>query len=159
MDKILKTPVREWMTKKVFSVKESENIKEVFKLLDKNGIMGVPVVNEHNYVVGIITETDLMKHFTTIEAPRSINLLGGIIYLDDIDEFNQNLKNHCSEQVKDLMTTDVITAKDNHTLFEIINMMSNEKISRMPVVNQKNELIGMITKSDIVHQLAKMKIV
>ncbi len=157
MEKTLKKPAKEFMSKDVIAVQDNESIKQLFKLLDQSGILGVPVTDEKNRVVGIVTETDLIQHFTTLETPRSINLLGGIIYLNSVEEFNEQLKDHCAEVVKDLMTTPVVTVEETTTLLEVINIMSEKNISRLPVVNKKGELIGIITRSDIVHQLAQIK--
>ncbi|MCK5616552.1 CBS domain-containing protein [Candidatus Pacearchaeota archaeon] len=157
MDKILKKQAKEFMTKEVIAVQENEGIKQIFKLLDESGILGVPVVNDKNHVVGIITEADLIKHFTTLQAPRSINLLGGIVYLDNVADFNEHLKDQCAETVKDLMFDSVVTIQENTTLQEMLNIMSDQQINRLPVVNKKDELVGIITRTDIVHQLAKVK--
>ena len=157
MEKTMKKPAKEFMSKDVIAVQDNESIKHLFKLLDQSGILGVPVVDEKNRVVGIVTETDLIQHFTTLETPRSINLLGGIIYLNSVEEFNEQLKDHCAEVVKDMMTTPVVTVEEKTTLLEVINTMSEKDISRLPVVNKKGELTGIITRSDVVHQLAKIK--
>ncbi|MBN2096626.1 CBS domain-containing protein [Candidatus Peregrinibacteria bacterium] len=157
MEKTLKKPAKDFMAKKVIAVQENENIKALFKLLDQSAILGVPVVDDKHHVVGIVTETDLIRHFTTLETPHSINLLGSIVYLNDISDFNKHLKEHCAETVKDLMTAPAITANETATLLEVINLMSENNISRLPVVNKKGELTGIITRKDVVHQLAKVK--
>lgn len=157
MEKILKKKVKDFMVKKVVSVEENEPIKKVFKLMDKAGILGVPVVDDKKHVVGIITETDLIEHFTTLPTPSFVNLLGGIIYLDNVKEYNAHLKDHCAEIVKDLMSKSVITIKESTTLQEVVDLMSDQRKIRFPVVNRKGELVGIITRSDIIHQLAKVK--
>lgn len=157
MEKTLQTKVKDFMTKKVIAVTENETIEKLFKLMDKSGILGVPVVDNKRHVIGIITETDLIEHFTTLKEPRSVNLLGSIVYLENIEAFNKNLKEHCAELVKDLMTSPVVTAKEEDTLLAIINRMSEHNLSRLPVVNRKNELTGIVTRSDVVHELAKIK--
>lgn len=157
MHKTLKKEVKAFMTKKVISITENQPIKKLFSLMDENGIVGVPVVNDVRQVVGMITETDLIEHFTTLETPRSINLLGGIVYLDDPNDFNQHLKDQCAETVKDLMTQPAITIQESDNLSEAIDLMSEHQIGRLPVVNDKNELTGIITRSDVLHQLAKIK--
>ena len=153
----MKKSVKNFMTKKVIAVKESESIKKLFKLMDRHDILGAPVVNEKKQVIGIVTESDLINHFTTLKSPQGINLLGSIVYLDDINEFNENLKDHCAENVKDIMTGKVVTIKPDATLLDAINLMSKNGITRLPVVDKKNKLIGIITRSDIVHQIAKLK--
>jgi CBS domain-containing protein len=157
MEKILKKQAKDFMTKDVIAVKKNETVKHLFKLFDQGGILGVPVIDEGRKVIGIVTETDLIKHFTTLKAPRSINLLGGIVYLDDIKDFNEQLKEHCAETVKDIMFGPAITVKGEATLLEIINLMSDKHITRVPVVDAKGKLIGIITRTDIVHELAKVK--
>ncbi len=153
----MKKPVKNFMTKKVVAVKEDESIKRLFKLMDKHDILGAPVVNGKEQVIGIVTESDLINHFTTIKSPRGINLLGSIVYLDDINEFNENLKDHCAETVKDIMTSKVTTINPDATLLDAINTMSKNSITRLPVVDKKDKLVGIITRSDIVHQIAKLK--
>ena len=114
-------------------------------------------MDDKRHVVGIVTESDLIGHFTTLQAPRSVNLLGGIVYLDSVEKFNEQLKDHCAEYVKDIMVTPVITVKESAKLLDVINLMSEKKITRVPVVNGKKQLTGIITRTDIVHQLAKVK--
>ena len=157
METILKKKVQEFMTKNVIAVTANESIKHLFKLMDKSGILGVPVIDDKRRVIGIVTESDLIRHFTTLKAPKSINLLGGIVYLENIQDFNRHLKEHCAETVKDLMFKSAITAPENTTLLQIINIMSKNNITRLPIVNGKKQLVGIVTRTDIVHQLAKVK--
>ncbi len=157
MEAILKKAVKEFMIKKVIAVDQNESIKELFKLMDKHGILGVPVVDKERHVVGIVTEGDLLTHFTTLETPRSINLLGGIVYLDDISDFNKHLKEHCAETVKELMTQPVVTLKESATLQDAINTMAEHKLNRLPVVDGHKKLVGIVTRTDIVHQLSHLK--
>ena len=146
------------MNKRVIAVHENEGIKALFKLMDQHGVLGVPVVNDDRHVVGIVTEGDLLTHFTTLESPRSVNLLGGNVYLDDIKDFNKHLKEHCAETVKELMTQPVVTLKESATLQETINTMAEHKVNRLPVVDGHKKLVGIVTRTDIVHQLSKLKV-
>lgn len=157
MEKLMKTHVKEFMTKDVIAVKENDSIKSLFKLMDEHVILGVPVINDDDQVIGIVTESDLIDHFTTIKSPRGVNLLGSIVFLDDINEFNENLKDHCAEIVKDLMTTDLITINPDATLLDAINLMAEHDVTRLPVVDSDNKLLGIIARTDIVHQIAKLK--
>lgn len=157
MEKLLKKQVSEFMTKKVHAVKPDESIKKVFKLMDEHGILGLPVVNDEGAVVGIVTESDLISHFTTLKPPKGINLLGSIVYLDSISDFNKKLKEHAAELVKDIMTKDVVTIMYNTTLLDAINTMAENKTNRLPVIGERGELVGILTRTDVVHQLARMK--
>lgn len=157
MEELMLKAVSKFMTKEVISVKEGDPIKKVFKLMDEHGILGVPVLNDEGAVIGIVTETDLIDHFTTLKTPRGINILGSIVYLDNIEDFNENLKDHCAEVVKDIMTTDVTTILHSKTLSDAINLMGEKEVSRLPVVGDKGDLVGIVTRKDIVHEIAKLK--
>lgn len=157
MEKIMERPVSEFMTRDVISVAEDESIKKVFKLMDKHGILGLPVVGKDGAVIGIVTESDLVAHFTTLETPRAISILGSIVYLDNLLDFNKSLKEHCAEIIKEIMSKDVITVMHDATLLDAINLMDKNEVSRLPVIGEKGNLAGIVTRSDIVHQIAKLR--
>ena len=157
MDELMQKSVSNFMTKDVFAISKDETIKKLFKLMDEGGILGVPVVDENEIVVGIVTESDLLKHFTTLKSPQAVQLLGSLIYLEDTGDFNQHLKQHCAETVKDLMTEDVTTIHQDASLSAAIDTMAGNKVNRIPVTDGDGKLVGIITRTDIVHQLAKLK--
>jgi CBS domain-containing protein len=157
MEELMLKAVSKFMTKKVIAVKENDSIKKVFKLMDEHGILGLPVLNDEGAVIGIVTESDLITHFTTLKTPRGINILGSIVYLDNIEDFNENLKDHCAEVVKDIMSKEVTTIMQSASLSDAINLMGEKEVSRLPVVGEKGELVGIITRKDIVHEIAKIK--
>jgi CBS domain-containing protein len=157
MDKLLKKPVKDCMTTTVITVTPEENIKTVFQLMDTHGIFGLPVVDADNHVVGMVTESDLIRHFTTLKTPRGIHILGSIVYLDDIHDFNDHLKEHCAETVGELMNTDLIAIEETSTLLDALNRMSENDVNRLPVTNKSGKLCGILTRKDIVHQLAQLK--
>lgn len=159
MDKTLKKEVSKFMTKDVVAVHENDEMKKVFKLMDKHGILGLPVLSDEGGVVGIVTESDLLPHFKTLKNPKIINVLGSLVYLENLKDFNENLKDHCAQIVKDIMNTDVATIRDNATLNEVIDLMAERKVSRLPVIGEMGELVGIVTRKDVVHEIAKMKTV
>ncbi len=77
MDKTAK----EIMTTDVIVAKQDDSIADVANMLIAEKIGGLPVVDSENRVVGIISETDILKKRKIIEAPLYINLLQGLIFL------------------------------------------------------------------------------
>ena len=80
------------MTTDVIVAKTDDSIANVATLLIKEKIGGLPVVDENNKVVGIISETDIMQKETDIESPRVLNFFQGLIFLDDIKKLEDDMK-------------------------------------------------------------------
>ncbi len=62
-----------------------------------------------------------------------------------------------SLQVKDYMTTDLITFKPSQSVEEVVETLIKHKISGGPVVNENNELIGIISEGDCIKQISESR--
>lgn len=64
-----------------------------------------------------------------------------------------------SEQIKvsDYMSTNLVTFKPNQSVMEVMNTLIKKKISGGPVVNEKNELIGIISEGDCMKQISNSR--
>lgn len=60
-------------------------------------------------------------------------------------------------QVKDYMTTDLVTFQPNQTVEEVIDKLIKHRISGGPVVNEKNELIGIVSEGDCIKQISESR--
>ncbi len=97
---------KEIMTVDVKTVKKDDTVSDVAKMLIQDKIGGLPVVDEDNKVIGIISETEILKKEKYIEPPRVINFLQGLIFLDDMKNLEKDLKRIAAYKVEDLMTED-----------------------------------------------------
>ncbi len=143
------------MTENVITVKPDTSIEQLSEILINNKISGVPVVNDLGDVVGIVTEADIIVKDTDLHFPRYFKLLDGIIYLESLNKFRENLKKHLATKVEDIMTKKVKTITPQTPVNEIAEIMLKEKINRLPVVNSENKLIGIVTRADIVKSMTK----
>ncbi len=98
-----------------------DEIHKAIELLIKHNVGSIPIVDEDG-IAGIITKTDLMKVYT--------------------DRLKDKWK------VSDLMTRDVITVNENHSIAHVINLMEKHKIGKIVVIRD-NEPVGMITHENI----------
>ncbi len=102
------------------TIKPEQTLQDAEDIMASYKISGVPVVNDNNILVGILTNRDM--RFTK--------------------DFNQ--------KAKDKMTTmPLVTAKEGTTLEEAADVMHANKIEKLPIVNNENKLIGLITIKDI----------
>jgi len=138
------------MTTDVIVANKNDIIANVANLLIKEKIGGLPVVDEENKVVGIISETDIMKKESHVDSPRMLNFLQGIIFLDDLKRFEDEMRAIAAYKVEDLMSKDIIKVNENDTFDYVANLMINKSINRVPVVDKDNFLKGIICRYDII---------
>ena len=138
------------MTTDVIVANKNDIIANVANLLIKEKIGGLPVVDEENKVVGIISETDIMKKESHVDSPRMLNFIQGIIFLDDMKKFEDEMRAIAAYKVEDLMSKDIITVNENDTFDYVANVMINKSINRVPVVDENNFLKVIICRYDII---------
>lgn len=141
------------MTTDVIVANKNDIIANVANLLIKEKIGGLPVVDEENKVVGIISETDIMKKESHVDSPRMLNFIQGIIFLDDMKKFEDEMRAIAAYKVEDLMSKDIITVNENDTFDYVANVMINKSINRVPVVDENNFLKGIICRYDIINAM------
>lgn len=118
------------MVKDVISVSEKTPLKEVTKLFAEKHITGAPVINEAGELVGVISESDIIRKTTSMGA-WSPNLAGQI------------------------MTKPAVTVAPDETLQRICELMHNRHIHRVVVADGK-EIRGIITTMNILQVIAKL---
>ncbi len=128
--------VKDYMKTDVLTVEEEDSFNSVVNLMKENRIRHVPVVRKGK-VVGIVTESDIKKASASPATTLSVYELNYL--LDKI-------------RVKDIMTKEVVSAQPDMTLEDAAMTMRERRIGGLPVVDRKNNLVGIITLTDIVDQ-------
>ncbi|MGL5754752.1 MAG: CBS domain-containing protein [Paraclostridium sp.] len=141
------------MTSNVKVAKEEDTIKDIANILITEKIGGVPVVDEDNKVVGIISETDIMKKEKYINPPEYITFLQGIICLDDFKKMEHDIKDIAAIKVKDLMSKEVVKVHEDDTFDDVANIMIKKSVNRVPVVDKDNRIKGIICRYDIIKSM------
>ena len=145
------------MTKEVITVRKDASIEELSELLVKNKISGVPVTDEKGNLLGIVTEADIIVKDTDLHFPRYFKLLDAIIYLESLNKFRENLKKHLATKVEDIMTIRVRTIEPDTPTSEIAEIMLDKKINRLPVIDSRGGIAGIVTRADIVKSMIGKK--
>lgn len=141
------------MTKNVLTVTEDTSVKEVAKMFAENRIGGAPVV-QGKIVVGMITEDDLIMQDVKVHFPTYIHFLDSFIYLGSLKRFEQELRKAVGARAKDVMSKEVVSVNENDSVEDIATLMVDKRINRLPVL-RKGELVGIITKGDIVRAISR----
>lgn len=138
------------MTTAVITVNPDDEVEKVARLLLEHHISGLPVVDEEGQLVGIITEGDLVFQEKKIRAPLYTVILGGVIYLEKPQHFIDELKRTIARKVGELMSTKLHTVGPDASVEDIATIMVERNINRVPVVDEDNKLIGIVSRQDII---------
>ena len=141
------------MTTDVVTVDPKTTVKEAANIMSEKGISGLPVV-QNGELVGIVTENDLIIKDKKLHFPEYINVIGGIIYLESYKKFREEFKKFTAVNVEELMTKDVITVSPDDSIEDIATIMHQENVNRLPVVDNSGQLIGIVTRANIVKHIA-----
>jgi len=122
---------RDIMTRNVTTCSKNTHISTIAQLMRKEDIGAIPVLNEEGRLEGIVTDRDLVVEALT--------------------------KNKADSELKaeDCMSTDLYTAWQNDRLVDVINQMGDHQIRRVPVVDSRNRLVGIISIADVATQTRK----
>ena len=128
--------VADYMTTKLITFKPQQYIHEVIETLTRHKISGGPVVNDKNELIGIISETDCIKH------------------ISESKYYNMPMDN--SHTVEKNMVSEVETISKSMNIFDAANKFISSGRRRFPIV-EKGKLIGQISQKDILKAALKMK--
>jgi len=147
--------VKDGMNKKVITCAPSDVISDVTKKLREHNISGLPVV-ERKKVVGVITESDILKLLRTPEysdelwLPSPLELIEvPIRELIEWTKTKKALEKIGNKPVAKVMTQRVHTISPEESIEKAAEMMVKYHVNRLPVV-EGDKLVGIITRGDII---------
>jgi acetoin utilization protein AcuB len=123
------------MNRNVISVGPDAGILDARELMNQHRIHQLPVVDQDNTVIGIVTDRDLLRAMpsgllTEAEAQRERERLAQLT-------------------IGDIMSRNVITVSPMHTLEDALLLMERTPVGAFPVVDQQGKLIGIISIRDL----------
>ncbi|RLU89213.1 hypothetical protein CTZ27_22505 [Streptomyces griseocarneus] len=133
------------MTGDVVSVLPPTPFKDIAKLLAEHDISGLPVVDEDDKVLGVISESDLMLRQTHLppEPPPRRRRPWSRRHRDDIPIQVP------AQSAGGLMTSPAITVHAGDSIAEAARTMARHRVERLPVVDEEDRLVGIVTRRDL----------
>ncbi|MDD4343299.1 MAG: CBS domain-containing protein [Eubacteriales bacterium] len=142
--------VKDIMSKDVVTVYETNTIEEVARIFIDKKISGVPVVDSQKKIVGIISEGDLVFQQKKLNPPVFLSFFDGVIQVGKSAFFDE-IKKISAFLVKDLMTKDdLIIARETADLSDVASLLIENKVNRIPIVDDENRVVGIVTRYDII---------
>ncbi len=146
--------VKDIMTREVISVGPDTPLLQAAKLLSKNNLDGVPVVDHDKKLVGLLTEYDLINQGSLID----ISILNNV--LKDINPNRSDMASHekiedvSSLLVSSVMNKEPIVLKEDVTFEEAVKTFrEHHRVNPIPVVNDNNIVVGILSRFDILRPL------
>jgi len=126
----MKTTAKDIMSSKLIVAREGMNIEDAVKLLVNNKITGLPVVNADGQMVGILSEYDIIAKVGKEKTIDPKSFKDGIEYSKAVESVSEETPLH-----------------------EILERFIQLKCRRLPVLDSKKRLVGIISRRDVIKVL------
>ncbi len=154
--------IRDVMNKNVITCRPDDPVSTLAKLFKENHISGMPVI-ENGKVVGIVSETDLLKLFEIPEISGELWLPSPFEVIEipirnlvRLEEFKKALEDMKMMPVRDIMKKSVYSISPEDTLEKASTIMVKHKVNRLPVI-ENGRLVGIVARSDIIKGLSAVE--
>jgi CBS domain-containing protein len=118
------TAIGDVMTTEIYSVKPDDFVFEAIRLMGDKQVRRVPIINDAGTLVGIVTDRDIVVR--AIAEGKSADT-----------------------QIGDVMTSEIFSVKEDDFVFEAIRLMGDKQVRRVPIINERSELVGIIAMADV----------
>ncbi|GAA2895701.1 CBS domain-containing protein [Streptomyces mexicanus] len=134
------------MTDDVVRAEYGTPFKEVARMLADHRISGLPVVDEDEHVIGVISETDLMTR--QVLAPGEREPGRHFRALLTMTARRQAVKAK-ARTAGQLMSEPPVTVHADDTIVEAARTMAERQVERLPVIDEEDRLVGIVTRRDL----------
>jgi CBS-domain-containing membrane protein len=134
----MKATVKDVMTTQVVAVRSGATFKEMAAALRQYRVSAFPVIDEHEKVIGIVSEADLLAK----EALADPSVLTGVLHHEDVSKAE-------GLTAGDLMTPRAVTVRPEDSVEHAAQLMYFLKVKRMPVVDVDGGLVGLVSRADV----------
>ncbi|NGO47310.1 CBS domain-containing protein [Streptomyces ureilyticus] len=133
--------VSELMTTDVVDVRQDATFTEIAKLLAEHGITAVPVVDDTDRPLGVVSEADLLRKEASRLDPAGL--------LPSLHPESAERTKADATTAEGLMTSPAVVARPEWTVVEAAQAMERSQVKRLPVVDESGRLIGVVSRADL----------
>ncbi|MEJ2112908.1 MAG: CBS domain-containing protein [Flavobacteriaceae bacterium] len=130
-------PISEIMTKKVITLSTKDNLETAELLFKKNKIRHIPVVR-NGKIIGMLSYTDLLR----------ISFADAVYDDEEIDTVVYNMFT-----IEQVMVKNITSVTSSTTVKEVAEILTNKEFHALPVVDNNNKLVGIVTTTDLIKHL------
>jgi CBS domain-containing protein len=145
--------IREVMTTHVVTVSPDTPVREIAKVLVKNGISAVPVVDNSGAPLGMVSEGDLIGRD---EADREARRDWWLVMLAEGTELNPEFLaslRGTQHTARDVMAAPLVTVGEDTEASDVAKLLVSHRIKRVPVV-RGGRITGIVSRADLLRELS-----
>lgn len=143
------------MARDVPTVHPSDDARTAIDLIAKADLGAIPVVDNDNKLIGIVSESDLVlsEEESDLHLPHYLNIMGGIVFVGSMKGFEERLEKAFATEVSELMTADPVVCHDYESVDRVARKIAEKHHNHLPVVDADDRLVGMVTRADALSAL------
>jgi len=137
--------VGEIMTREVVSVQTNTPLAEVAEVMGQRGISGVPVLDEHQKVVGVVSEKDFLRGMGVKESQNFMTLVASCLRTKGCVALPIK-----KQTAGDLMSAPALTVSPETRIRDLAELFTERLINRAPVTDAAGLVVGIVTRGDLI---------
>lgn len=147
--------VKDFMIKDVITVKESDSLRHLLTELVTHKIGGVPVVDQNEKMVGMVSDGDVLRSLTPRREQNIMNFYMMVLIYQG-QETDVSIKERVNEPVKNIMTTRKVQSVHPDDDFEqALKILSHHHFKKLPVIDEEGRVVGVISRGDVIRYISK----
>ncbi len=135
--------VEDVMTRQPVTVTAEARAKEALTRMAGHGVTSLPVVDQMGRIIGVVSEADLIRESVEHDPRAQLNAVQGN---------REQVPPGC---VGDVMTSHAVTVREHNDFADAVDLMTSTGVKSLPVVDQHQHVVGVVSRSDVVKQLAR----
>ncbi len=145
--------VKDVMSREVVMIDARESIHEAIELMAENKVATLPVIDRDGRCIGMLSTSDM------VEVTRDVD--AGLLEMENASQllwgdYIEKLGNHVGHQnVMELMSENVVSVRPDSALADAAARMVREHIHRIPVVDDSDRVVGIVSTTDILGAFVK----
>ncbi len=150
------TPVKNIMATAVPTMAAESPLPQVVNVVMSTRLNRAVVVDSTRHVLGVVTEAELVERLTPEARPGALSVfMHHIPFIHGSREMEEMLQHTTGKTARDVMRTDIVVAREDEPVRDVLAAMLRQGKKIVPIVNQAGELTGMVDRADLLRALVE----
>lgn len=146
--------VKDFMIQDVYVARPTFTLKQLLQIMIENKIGGLPIVDEHDKLISMVTDGDILRYL----APKDAIFKDYFTYIPTLpgQQLDDSVKRKLEDTVSNLLKNFTIaTVSPESQLEDVVSMISKNHFKKIPVVDADKRVVGIISRGDTLRMLYK----